>query len=82
VLTLDSLVGLVVTIPYIIKLLCTGVWKFGHADVCRTNSYGPINCKGHAFVPMILFVTNEFMHFSCICSYQFAHVIFFSTAAS
>ena len=33
--------------------------------------------KGHAFVPMVLFVTKEFMHFSCICSYQFSHVYIF-----
>jgi hypothetical protein len=52
------------------------------ADLCRTNSYGPnsyvpINCKGHASVPMILFVTDEYIDFSCICSYQFTHVCIF-----
>jgi len=81
VLTLHSLVGLVVVIPYIIKLLCADVRKFRHGTcwcaVCRTNSYRPINCKGHAFVLMCLCRTKEFVHFSCICSYQFSHVYIF-----
>lgn len=81
-LSLDSFVGLVVIVPYnyIIKLLLLGFGSLdtGPAGVCRTNSYGPLNCKGHAFVSMTLFFTKGFYAFSCICSYQFSHVCIFS----
>lgn len=52
------------------------------ADLCRTNSYGPnsygpINCKGHASVPMILFVTDEYIDFHAFVPINLLMFVFF-----